>query len=94
MESKFYFTHFNCCYDYLSRLRETGEVAGLGMGRKSRKERLSTPVFWPGELHGLYSPWGHRSQTRLNDFHKGNQETFEHAEFVMPFEYSVEISVM
>ena len=21
-----------------------------------RKERLPTPVFWPGELHGLYSP--------------------------------------
>ena len=19
---------------------------------------LSTPVFWPGECHGLYSPWG------------------------------------
>ena len=23
-----------------------------------RKEKLSTPVFWPGEFHGLYSPWG------------------------------------
>ena len=23
-----------------------------------RRVRLSTPVFWPGELHGLYSPWG------------------------------------
>ena len=20
----------------------------------------STPVFWPGEFHGLYSPWGHK----------------------------------
>ena len=19
-----------------------------------------TPVFWPGEFHGLYSPWGRR----------------------------------
>ena len=19
-----------------------------------------TPVFWPGEFHGLYSPWGHK----------------------------------
>ena len=19
---------------------------------------LPTPVFWPGEFHGLYSPWG------------------------------------
>ena len=25
-----------------------------------RKERLPKPVFWPGELHGLYRPWGHK----------------------------------
>ena len=24
-----------------------------------KRERLPTPVFWPGEFHGLYSPWGH-----------------------------------
>ena len=23
-----------------------------------RRERLPTPVSWPGEFHGLYSPWG------------------------------------
>ena len=23
-----------------------------------RRERLLTSVFWPGEFHGLYSPWG------------------------------------
>ena len=23
-----------------------------------RKERLPTLVFWPGEFHGLYRPWG------------------------------------
>ena len=23
-----------------------------------RRERLPTPVFWLGEFHGLYSPWG------------------------------------
>ena len=33
-----------------------------------RREWPPTPVFWPGELHGLYNPWGH-SQTRLSDFH-------------------------
>ena len=22
-----------------------------------RKEWLPTPVFWPGEFHGLYNPW-------------------------------------
>ena len=25
-----------------------------------RKERLPTPVFWPEEFHGLYSPWGRK----------------------------------
>ena len=20
----------------------------------------ATPIFWPGEFHGLYSPWGHK----------------------------------
>ena len=24
------------------------------------REQLRTPVFWPGEFHGLYSPWGHK----------------------------------
>ena len=23
-----------------------------------RREKLLTPVFWPGEVHGLYNPWG------------------------------------
>ena len=34
-----------------------------------RRERLPTPVFWPGEFHGLYSPWVTKSQTQLSDFH-------------------------
>ena len=40
-----------------------------------RRERLPTPVFWPGEFHGLYSPWSHKrirvtkQQTQLSDFH-------------------------
>ena len=25
-----------------------------------RRERLPTPVFWPGEFDGLYSPWDHK----------------------------------
>ena len=25
-----------------------------------RRERLPTPVFWPGEFHGWYSPWRHK----------------------------------
>ena len=25
-----------------------------------RSQRLPTPAFWPGEFHGLYSPWGRK----------------------------------
>ena len=32
------------------------------------RERLPTPVFWPGELHGLYSHGVAKSQTQLSDF--------------------------
>ena len=42
------------------------------------KERLPTPVFWPGEFHGLYSPWDckelditeqlKKKKSRNNDF--------------------------
>ena len=28
-----------------------------------RRERPPTPVFWPGEFHGLYSPWGCKELT-------------------------------
>ena len=27
-----------------------------------RREWLPTPVFWPGEFQGLYSPWGCKGQ--------------------------------
>ena len=38
------------------------------LGREDPLERLPTPVFWPGGFHGLYSPWGAKSQPRLSDF--------------------------
>ena len=40
-----------------SNARDLGLIPGLG--RSWRRERLPTPVFWPGEFHGLYSPWSH-----------------------------------
>ena len=35
---------------------DLGSIPGLGRF-PWRRERLSTPVFWPEEFHGLYSPW-------------------------------------
>ena len=30
-----------------------------------RRERLPTPAFWPGEFHGLYSPWGRKESDTI-----------------------------
>ena len=32
-----------------------GLIPGIG---RSPGEGKGYPVFWPGEFHGLYSPWG------------------------------------
>ena len=29
-----------------------------------RRERLPTPVFWPGGFHGLYHPWDRKESDR------------------------------
>ena len=43
----------------LPAMQETW-VQFLGWGDPWRRERLPTPVLWPGEFHGLYSSWGHK----------------------------------
>ena len=38
-------------------------IPGLGRSPGEGKGyplQLPTPVFWPGEFHGLYSPWGRK----------------------------------
>ena len=41
-----------------------------------RRERQPTPVFWPGEFHGLYSSWGHKeSDTTERLLLSGTTET-------------------
>ena len=32
----------------------------LGWEDPLEKGTDTTPVFWPGEFHGLYTPWGRR----------------------------------
>ena len=33
-----------------------------------RRDRLPTPVFWPEEFHGLYSPWGGKESDMTEQF--------------------------
>ena len=35
-------------------------VRSLGLEDPMEKGKATTPVFWPREFHGLYSPWGHK----------------------------------
>ena len=35
-------------------------VRSLGWEEPWRRERLPTPVSWPGEFKGLHSPWGRK----------------------------------
>ena len=55
-----------------------GDLASIpGLGRSPEKG-IPIPVFWPGEFHGLYSPWGRKESDtteRLSLTHSGsNQE--------------------
>ena len=43
----------------LLHVRDLGLIPWVGK-IPWRRERLPTPVFWPGEFHGLHSPWGHK----------------------------------
>ena len=41
---------------------DLGSITGLG--RSPGEGKGSTPVFWPGEFHGLYSPWGRKESDK------------------------------
>ena len=43
-------------------------VRSLGWEDPWRREKLPTPVFWPGEFHGLYSSWG-RKESDMTEQH-------------------------
>ena len=54
---------------------DLGSIPGLG---RFPKKGIPIPVFWSGEFHGLYSPWGRKESDmteRLSLTHSGsNQE--------------------
>ena len=35
-------------------------VRSLGWEDPLEKGKATIPIFWPGEFHGVYSPWGHK----------------------------------
>ena len=45
---------------------DLGSVPGLGRSPGEGKDYLPTPVFWPGEFYGLYSPWSRKEPDQLS----------------------------
>ena len=58
------FLGFPCGSTGKESAHNVGDLGWIpGSGRFPwRRERLPTPVFRPGEFHGLYSPWAHKEQ--------------------------------
>ena len=40
--------------------RQETLVQFLGWEDPLEKGKATHSIFWPGEFHGLYSPWGHK----------------------------------
>ena len=57
-----------CHPAYLTYMQSTScrsSQLGAWVGKiPQRREWLPTPVFWPEEVHGLYSPQGHKELVR------------------------------
>ena len=45
-----------------------------------RREWLPTLVFWPGEFHGLYSPWGHKESDKTEQIDETERISLSHPE--------------
>ena len=54
------------CHSYVAQLIKNLSavwetwVRSLSWEDPLENEQLPTPIFWPGEFHRLYSPWGHK----------------------------------
>ena len=56
---------------------DLGSIPGLERSPGEGKGYLPTPVFWPGEFHGLYSLWGHKESDMIKQLlHKREERDF------------------
>ena len=59
---------------------DLGSIPGLGRSPALR-ERLATPVFWPGEFHWPYSPWGHKESHITERLSQAGDSKSKHRHF-------------
>ena len=58
-------------------------VQFLGQEDPLERDRLPIPVFWPGEFHGLYSPWGGKESDRSEQLsHRDNDDDKQSWHFI------------
>ena len=67
-----YFGHLMQRANSLEKTVMLGKIAGW------RRERVPTPVFWPGEFHGLYSPWDCKESDTTERLSLHFREAVEH----------------
>ena len=58
-----------------------------------RREWLSTPVFWPGEFQGLYSPWDHKESDMTEQLSLSAYFHIQRGESLYMFRESVKSAV-
>ena len=61
---------------HLQQRKPGFEVQYLGWDDPLEKATAPTPVFWPGEFHGLSNPWGHKGSdmTEQLSFHMNTEK--------------------
>ena len=52
--------HFLCGSAGKESAFNAGDLGSILLLRRSPGERKGYPLSWPGEFHGLYSPWGRK----------------------------------
>ena len=67
----------NCFHKQNSILSLKNNFTNCLLDGLGRRERLPTPVFWPGEFHGLYSPWGCKESDTAEWLSLGSPTTTE-----------------
>ena len=59
-----------------------------------RRERLPTPVFWPGEFRGLYSPWSHKELDMTEQISLSLFKIKNETELLLPFLLKLVLEVL
>ena len=76
---------FPCGSSGKESARNAGDLGSIpGLGKSVEKGRLCPPEFWPGEFHGLYSPWDRKESDWTEPLSKKPMLTLKTA-YLIPY---------